>query len=404
MSQTKSARRWLVVAGSMVIGLFGGLIYAWSIFVKPVCAAYGWETNQVVLMGNVMMACFSGGTFLGGLVWPRYGVTRTGVLGAVLFSGAVICAAYAPSPLAMYLSWGVAGGFGIGMLYSVGMYAGSAWFPEKRGTVMSLFLMCFGLAPTVLAKPISVLLTALGVRRTMLYLGAFLFVVLGGISLFLMRLPPDHRQDPAGEKTPAALTPCSLREAVRTGTFWLFAGGIFCLTIPYAFINSYATVYAIDYRGLSADQAVLIVSASGLGAAGGRLLGGVAADRWGCRVSVTLACLSSAAACGLLLACRGFWGVLMGFVLVSVGFGLRAPVYGLWPVGRFGAETAGSVYGAASLAAIPSSLLAPMLTAATSYSVSTVCALAAAGLGLAAFWVTPRYTPLMRKNGIKRGN
>ncbi len=285
MRKIQKGYRWLTVAGSMVIGLLGGLIYAWSIFVRPVCAAYGWETNQVVLMGNVMMACFSVGTFLGGLIWPRCGLRRTGVLGTVLFSGAVVCAAYAPSPAAMYLSWGVAGGVGIGILYSIGMYAASAWFPKKRGSVMSLFLMCFGLAPTVLAKPLTVLLTQLGVRHTMLGLGVSLFVVLGGISAFLMRMPPaTWGAAPAAQAAPQAMKPCTLREAVRTGTFWLFAGGIFCLTIPYAFINSFTTVYAVDYRGLSGAQAVWIVSAAGCWAASSRT-GGAAGRRWPWRAS-----------------------------------------------------------------------------------------------------------------------
>mgnify|MGYP000672988849 FL=1 len=83
--QQKLINRWLVVVGSLIIGLLGGLVYAWSIFVRPVCEAYGWGTDQVALMGNVMMALFCGGATVGGNMLPKLGARKTSFIGSMMF-------------------------------------------------------------------------------------------------------------------------------------------------------------------------------------------------------------------------------------------------------------------------------------------------------------------------------
>ena len=59
MANTNVGRgRILTVIFSCLIGLMAGLIYTWSIWVGPITAEYGWDTDAVALMGNVMLATF----------------------------------------------------------------------------------------------------------------------------------------------------------------------------------------------------------------------------------------------------------------------------------------------------------------------------------------------------------
>lgn len=133
MTQSKVMNRWLVVAGAMVIGLLSGLVYAWSIFVQPICQQYGWGTDQVAMMGNVMMATFCLGASIGGNILPKLGSTKTSFIGAMLFGLGILVSAFVTVPGIMYVTWGVCGGIGVGILYNVGMFVTSAWFPDKRG-------------------------------------------------------------------------------------------------------------------------------------------------------------------------------------------------------------------------------------------------------------------------------
>ena len=73
MTEKKVINRWFVVIGSLIIGLLSGLVYSWSLFVQPVCETYGWDTDQVAMMGNVMMAMFCLGASVGGNMLPKLG-------------------------------------------------------------------------------------------------------------------------------------------------------------------------------------------------------------------------------------------------------------------------------------------------------------------------------------------
>ena len=88
----------------------------------------------------------------------------------------------------------------------------------------------------------------------------------------------------------------TVKEGVRTPAFWLYFTAFFMLVIPYSFISSYTTVFAVDYRGLAPEQAVRIVSLMGIGAAVGRFLGGVILDKLHCKTTYAIFCLFSVAA------------------------------------------------------------------------------------------------------------
>ena len=102
----------------------------------------------------------------------------------------------------MYLTYGVVSGIGCGILYNSMMFTLGKWFPDKRGLVMGIFLGIFGLSSTIWSKPISHLLTEIGVKSTMMYTGAAFFAVILLVSLLLLRNPPEGWL-PAGYTPPA---------------------------------------------------------------------------------------------------------------------------------------------------------------------------------------------------------
>lgn len=410
--QQKLINRWLVVVGSLIIGLLGGLVYAWSIFVRPVCEAYGWGTDQVALMGNVMMALFCGGATVGGNMLPKLGARKTSFIGSMMFGLGILVSAFVRSPILMYITWGVCGGLGVGILYAIGMYVASAWFPDKRGVIMGLFLALFGLALTVFSKPISSMLATMGVQTTMLIMGVVFTVVLGAISLFLMQMPPEGWR-PEGYVPPVSksgkaedeMESLTVAEGVRTPAFWLYFLAFFFLVIPYSFISSYTTVFAVDYRGLTPEQGVSIVSMMGIGAALGRFLGGVILDKIGPKPTYAIFCLCSVAAGILLLTSHAYIGIMIAFVLVSAGYGGRTPMYGVWPIQQFGPKNASALYGWAVISTVASSLIGPAITAATrsstgSFATTIIVSIVVALIGMCCIIFTPKHTPFQKKNGI----
>lgn len=253
MNETKTVNRGAVVVGAFIIALFAGLLYTWSLFVKPICEQYGWQTDQVALMGNTMVATLCLGGFIGGQLLPKVGPRVCGIIGAVMFGGFMFVSAFVTTPALMYLTYGVVSGIGCGILYNSMMFTLGKWFPDKRGLVMGIFLGIFGLSSTIWSKPISHLLTEIGVKSTMMYTGAAFFAVILLVSLLLLRNPPEGWL-PAGYTSPADrlsgdVRSISVKQGLKTKAFWLITAAQVLLVITYNFISAYVSVFLVEGKG-----------------------------------------------------------------------------------------------------------------------------------------------------------
>lgn len=414
MNEIKTVNRGAVVVGAFIIALFAGLLYTWSLFVKPICEQYGWATDQVAMMGNVMLAAFCGGAAVGGNLLPKLGARNASLTGGLMFGLGVLVSSFVASPVLMYITWGLIGGLGCGILYTVGMYVASAWFPDRRGVIMGLFLAIFGLSVTIFSKGLSSMLTNMGVKTTMLIEGIVLTVVIALIALTVMKMPPagwapngkiaEKKTDAAPKKPLVSLT---VKEAVRTKEFWLFAIAFCIMVIPYAFISSYVAVFATDVKGFTPEQAITIVSMIGIGTAAGRFLGGVVADWLGNKVSYAIFCMCSVAGGLLLLLGNGIGAISVAFILLAGGYGGRTPVYGVFPVTNFGPENASALFGYGCIGTVISSIVAPLITVATrnatgSYNAAIIIIMCISVVGMLCICLCPKITPVMKKNGLDK--
>ena len=66
--------RMVYLAGSTLTLLFLGLIYAFSMFSAPMCAAFGLEKGAVGLTFNIMMIMFCIGAIIGSQIERKAGV------------------------------------------------------------------------------------------------------------------------------------------------------------------------------------------------------------------------------------------------------------------------------------------------------------------------------------------
>ena len=410
---TKTTNRWAILVGVCIVGVAAGLQYAWSLFVHPICDQYGWDIDQVAMMGNVMMACFCAAAMVAGNTLPKLGSTKQTALGSVMFGGGFIISAFVNSPIIMYFTYGVLAGFGAGVLYVTAMFTATQWFPDHKGLATGIYTALFGFTPTLAASPITSMLNNLGVKATLLYLGIGFIVVLGIITVFLVKNPPKGWL-PAGYVPPETkasglenLKSLTRSEGFKTKEFWFYCIAVFMFVMPYSFISSYVTVFVSDYCGFTLDQAVSVVAAMGIGAVCGRFLGGILLDGIGSRMAYIVFGLVSVLACAMMLFCQGSYVALwITFVLISAGYGGRTPAQAVIPGEVFGPENASGFYGFGAFAAVFSSLLGPAITALTrsstgSFTITTIVAIACAAIGtLCIAMISTKHTPYMKKNGI----
>lgn len=402
MNETKTVNRGAVVVGAFIIALFAGLLYTWSLFVKPICEQYGWQTDQVALMGNTMVATLCLGGFIGGQLLPKVGPRVCGIIGAVMFGGFMFVSAFVTTPALMYLTYGVVSGIGCGILYNSMMFTLGKWFPDKRGLVMGIFLGIFGLSSTIWSKPISHLLTEIGVKSTMIYTGAAFFAVILLVSLLLRNPPEGWLQagyTPPADRLSGDVRSISVKQGLKTKAFWLITAAQVLLVITYNFISAYVSVFLVEEKALTAEFAVTVVALMGVGSFTGRIVGGILADWLGNKLSYFIGCAASVISLLVLISATGEAAIKIMFFISAFGYGSRTPVYGTLAVDNFGEKNSSAMAGLTNLFTITTSLGSGIMTAAIhratgSYIPAFYVAIAAAVIGCTCVLIMPKIKPV----------
>jgi MFS family permease len=218
-----------VVLG-LVINLCLGSVYAWSVFVQPLTDFYAGAgglavtPNEVLLPFAVVLAVFALTMPFTGPLIDRYGPRNATILGGVLAGLGWIFASVAASPLMLSVLFGVAGGIGVGIAYSVLVAVAACWFPDRRGLAVGISVLGVGFSAFFTANIAGYLIGLTGVMNTFRIFG----VVIMALTV-LLAIPlrfPDPGWVPQGwtppGMTPGGEPPCEYDRSrmLRTPTFY----------------------------------------------------------------------------------------------------------------------------------------------------------------------------------------
>jgi MFS transporter, OFA family, oxalate/formate antiporter len=175
--------RWSVVAGALIVQVILGTVYAFSIFVKPLEIEFGWSRTATQWAFSLALATFAVSMIPAGRLQDRLGprtVASIGgaLLGASFLLGAILLA-WVRQPWALYLTYGILGGAGIGFAYVCPIAAAVKWFPDKKGLITGLAVAGFGAGALFFAGPASVLLQPSGSGDEAIGISQILLVGLG---------------------------------------------------------------------------------------------------------------------------------------------------------------------------------------------------------------------------------
>ena len=117
------SRRWIILAGAVLLQLALGGVYAWSTFSKAMTSAdaFGWSTTEVAIPFETAIGMIFVGSFLGGRLQDARGPRTVAMVGGLIYSAGVIIASFANqnSFWLLIFGYGVIAGFGLGMAYIV---------------------------------------------------------------------------------------------------------------------------------------------------------------------------------------------------------------------------------------------------------------------------------------------
>ncbi|MDR2655406.1 MAG: MFS transporter [Oscillospiraceae bacterium] len=360
----QSVKRWTIAANAIFLLLLLGLIYAWSNFVAPLEAEFGWKRAETSLAFTICMSCFCVGGFASGLLLRKLPPRAVLLMAACCIAAGFAAASRIQTLRAFFICYGVLVGFGIGLTYNAVISTGVKWFPEKPGMASGMMLMGFGLGGMALGTICAAMIASLGWRTTFLGLG----VVYGALlllSAFVIAPPPKNASFPAPPGRKAARGPeLAAAQMLKRPSFWiLFVWTVMLSSACLAVINN-ASPMAMD-MGASASTAALFTGMISLFNGGSRVITGILYDRLSFRavMSGTALAAMAALACTIAALNTGALPLLaLAFALTGVSFGGITPTSSTLANTFYGAKHYAVNYSVLNLSLIASSFLGPFLT------------------------------------------
>ncbi|HEX3401788.1 MAG TPA: oxalate/formate MFS antiporter [Acetobacteraceae bacterium] len=342
--------------------------YVWTLFTKPLGGALGAAPAALQVTFSLLIVLQTFFSPFQGYLVDRFGPRRLIALGGALTGLSWVLAAHAGSLTMLYLTYGLIGGLGTGIVYVgvVGQMVG--WFPDRRGFAAGVVAAGYGMGAIVTTFPIANSLAASGYQATLQQFGV-IFGVVGCIAALGLKPPP------ATEGTASGGVFTSTGVMLKSPIFWLMfvmmslmsTSGLMVTSQMAAFGGDFGITQAVVF-GMAALPLALTVDRFTNGLT--RPFFGWVSDQIGRENTMCLAFALEGIAMTLWLATRG--DPLLFVLLSGVVFFGWGEIFSLFPstlTDTFGTRNAtrnyGCLYMAQGIGAIFGGPLASLLHEAT---------------------------------------
>lgn len=386
----KKKNRWLILIAAIIINISLGAGYAWSVFQEALLETNpDWLLSQTSLAFSISFAMVPVAMIISGPIVDKYGGRLVVLVSGILFGLGMFMTGYVTTIPALYLTYGVILGLGIGTGYGTTTALTVKWFPDKKGLAGGLTAAGFGGGSIILAPIATNLIESVGISSTFRILGLILLVVVVGAS-FLMVNPPVVEQT---TDVKVASTDTTFKKMLKEGNFWiLWTVYVFAATSGLMIVGHAANI-ADTY---SLGDGAFIVMIVGLANTLGRVFWGSVSDRIG-RYKTVLAMFVVSATGLILVTLSETIGALLGIVgliFIALSFGGFLGSFPGITAENWGSTNSATNYGwmftAYGIAAILGPSIASNIREASgSYSVALIIAtiMAVLGFGLTTWYL-----------------
>ena len=290
MSDSKVMSRWIPLVGG-VLGstTCGALLYAWSVFIKPLNAEFGWNRADIALAFAIACLVFGLMTYPAGRLSDKYSPRIVVLIGGIILCCGFVMSGFIQTKLQLYLTYGVIAGFGGGLVYLPPIATAPKWWPDRRALATGFAVVGLGLGSFIMAPLATYIIKNFGWRSVFISVGIAMGVM-AVIAALCLKVPPTGWK-PEGWEPPKPANPgqrdfrdYTYAETIRTSQFWLLYTAYFCGSFAGLMVIGHIAGHGID-QGL--DPMVAAGAASWLAIANAttRILSGWIADRIGIKIS-----------------------------------------------------------------------------------------------------------------------
>jgi len=238
--------RWIQLAlGLLCMMAISSPQYVWTLFTKPLMGKLGVTLAELQITFSILIVLQTFLSPVQGFLIERFGPKRLLSIGAIVTGMSWVIAASATSLTALYVSYGVLGGIGTGIVYIgiVGLMV--KWFPDKRGLATGVVAAGYGMGAMLTTFPISGSLATAGFERTLIVYG----LLLGAIALLAalaLKRPPTTEQYSA-LRPHAEARDVAPSQMLKTPVFWLMFAMMAMMSTSGLMVISQMATFARDF-------------------------------------------------------------------------------------------------------------------------------------------------------------
>ena len=193
--------------------------YVWALFTKPIMGQLGVTLTELQITFSILIVLQTFFSPFQGYLVDKFGPRLLLSIGTILTGASWVLSANLTTVSNLYLTYGVLGGLGTGIVYIgvVGLMV--RWFPNNRGFAVGMVAAGYGIGALLTTFPISTSLTETGIQGTLTFFG----YIIGAVGLLAaqgIRVPHTDRVQTADQKE-AAATGVAPKTMLKTPVFWL---------------------------------------------------------------------------------------------------------------------------------------------------------------------------------------
>ena len=395
---------WVVVAaGALMSCVAIGTTFSLAVFLQPMAVETGWSRTGISGAMTIVFVMMGIGGFGWGALTDRFGPRIVVLSGALLLGLGLALASRAGSLLEFELIYGVLVGGAAGAVFAPTIATVTGWFDKHRSLAVSLVSAGMGVAPMTVSPFASWLIARYDWSTSQLVIALLAWAVLVPAALFVRR-PPALAA--SAESSSARLGSASgdpgksAAQALRSPQFLVLASTFFACCATHSGPIFHTISYAVTC-GIAPLAAVRSYSTEGLAGLGGRLVFGLAGDKFGAKRALVVGLFVQASGAGAYYFARSLGEFYAVAVLFGFTYGGVMPLYASIAREYFPMRIMGTVFGAATLVSCLGMALGPAIGGWIYDSTGTYAWLylgsLAMGLGAAAIALTFPPFPVERR-------